>query len=269
MDIIAAVLDGSMGMEEFLHILEDDPSLGDAIRKLLPEEAIGVPEHPFWERRSYGERMPHDVLRDYDFDYMRLVERALHGPSREEIMEVTMKGHLRMMEEYPELRGLVPDDAIGVPEHPFWESQMPKPRRSSSYSVGDYLNVFGVLEYAYSYWHPDFNFTDKYQQDYSLYLDAFGDYFEGPEVEHIVKKIVEEVYDVKPNSKRLSEAKRKIKIMFHVEGNRRPRWIQGPEWPYGKHSPMKYISRKEIPDGMAYLFEDVDTGEQRTVEQYY
>ena len=269
MDIIAAVLDGSMEMKEFLRILKDDPSLRDAIRDLLPKDAIGAPEHPFWGVRSYGERMPHDALRDYDFGYMRLVERMLHGPSKDEIMEVTMKSYLRMVGEYPELKGLVPEEAIGVPEHPFWESQMPKPRRSSSPSIGDQLNVFAVLKNGYSYWHPDFDFTDKYEQEHRLYLAAVGDYFEGPEVEHIVEKIIEETAKIEPRSKRLKEAKQRIKNTFHVEGNRRPWWIQGPEWPCGKHSPMKYISRKKIPDGIAYLFEDVDTGEQRTVEQYY
>ena len=37
----------------------------------------------------------------------------------------------------------------------------------------------------------------------------------------------------------------------------------------GKNSPMQYIGRKKIPDGIQYLFSDVDTDATRTVEQYY
>ena len=37
----------------------------------------------------------------------------------------------------------------------------------------------------------------------------------------------------------------------------------------GKNSPMQYISRSKIPDGVKYIFQDVDTGEVRVIEQFY
>ena len=49
MDAIPELLDGSMEMKEFLRRLKDDPSLGNAARKLISVEAIDAPEHPFWE----------------------------------------------------------------------------------------------------------------------------------------------------------------------------------------------------------------------------
>ena len=50
---------------------------------------------------------------------------------------------------------------------------------------------------------------------------------------------------------------------------KRPCWIQGGEWPMGKNSPMQYIGRSKIPDGVKYIFQDVDTGEIREIEQFY
>ncbi len=32
---------------------------------------------------------------------------------------------------------------------------------------------------------------------------------------------------------------------------------------------MQYISRSKIPDGVKYIFQDVDTGEIREIEQFY
>ena len=54
-----------------------------------------------------------------------------------------------------------------------------------------------------------------------------------------------------------------------VEGQTRPHWIQGPEWPMGKNSPMKYLSRKRDGERVIFTFQDVDTGEIREVEQFY
>ena len=60
-----------------------------------------------------------------------------------------------------------------------------------------------------------------------------------------------------------------LKKAFHIEHSKRPYWIQGGEWPMGKNSPMQYISRSKIPDGVKYIFQDVDTGEIREIEQFY
>lgn len=37
----------------------------------------------------------------------------------------------------------------------------------------------------------------------------------------------------------------------------------------GKNSPMQYIGKSKIADGVQYEFRDVDTGETRFVEQFY
>ena len=57
--------------------------------------------------------------------------------------------------------------------------------------------------------------------------------------------------------------------VFHVEDNKRSRWIQGEEWPMGANSPMKYLDRKTNREEVLLRFVDVDTGEKRIVSQFY
>ena len=68
---------------------------------------------------------------------------------------------------------------------------------------------------------------------------------------------------------RIAKGKQMIKDAFHVEDNKRPRWIQSCEWPMGVKSPMKYVGRRKIDDGAVFIFRDVDTAEIREVEQFY
>lgn len=57
---------------------------------------------------------------------------------------------------------------------------------------------------------------------------------------------------------------------FHVENSRyRPRWVQGPEWPMGKQSPMKFERQEKKGELVKYFFVDVDTGEEKVIEQLY
>ena len=59
-------------------------------------------------------------------------------------------------------------------------------------------------------------------------------------------------------------------------GKKYPRWIQDPEWPVGEEGmPMKFVSQKRKKGNAyntmlytEYLFEDVKTGKQRTIEQF-
>jgi hypothetical protein len=74
---------------------------------------------------------------------------------------------------------------------------------------------------------------------------------------------------ITPKTKRIKETKAKLAELFHVTDRKRPYWIQGAEWPAGKNSPMKYLNKKKISDGMVYVFSDVDTGEVREIIQYY
>ena len=70
-------------------------------------------------------------------------------------------------------------------------------------------------------------------------------------------------------TKRKKAAREKIKELFHIEGRKYPRWAQESEWPMGKNSPMKFIRQKQDEDQVLFWFEDVDTGEERVIEQFY
>lgn len=92
--------------------------------------------------------------------------------------------------------------------------------------------------------------------------------------------VIENILDGIPRdlslTKRRQLCKERIKQAFHIEGNKFPRWVQGGEWPIGQNNkPMKFIGQKRKRgkgyDQMLYTlytFEDVETGEQKIVEQF-
>ena len=86
-----------------------------------------------------------------------------------------------------------------------------------------------------------------------------------------IEQIISEYYAIKPKTKQRKLARERIRQEFHIVGNKYPHWIQSPEWPMGEKSPMMYVSRSKgkDPDAVEFHFMDVDTGETRTIEQFY
>lgn len=182
-----------------------------------------------------------------------------------------------------EVRDLVPADAVGNESHPIWKkysfSTMEKygfdlyrmllHLHKFDLSIPDNLDIWGSIGCFYEYLHPEVELTNTYHDAFVLYLSAVMDCFDGPEVIHLVLKVIQDACGQPTKKKRLEYAKSEIRSLFHVVGTGRPRWIQGPEWPMGKYSPMQYVSKKNRGEVVLYLFQDVDTGEVRTVEQYY
>lgn len=70
-------------------------------------------------------------------------------------------------------------------------------------------------------------------------------------------------------TKRIKAAKQCLRELFHTTGRKCPYWLEKPNWPMGKNSPMKYLSRKRDGERVIFTFQDVDTGEIREVEQFY
>lgn len=120
-------------------------------------------------------------------------------------------------------------------------------------------------------------------KDESLYQkalfisDVCPEYIEGHEVEEagIIEKIVEQVPESLSKTERKKQIKGLIKKEFHLEG-KYPRWIQGGEWPVSKTGkPMRFVKQKR-KKGIEYetmlytqfFFEDVETGEERVIEQF-
>lgn len=211
---------------------------------------------------------------------MNPIEQMLTG-------QMEMREFVTLLQSDSELQHtiskLVPQDAIANPNHTYWTHIYYNGLSKNNFdyyqfilslchfdnSIGDNLDLFSLLYRGYCYHHPELCCTNKYHEAFHMYLDVIQDTFEGPEVNHVVEQIINDTITIKPKSKRLKEAKAKVKAHFHIEDKHRPRWIQGPEWPMGIDSPMQYVGRKRISDGVEYSFVDVTTGATRIVTQYY
>ena len=140
-------------------------------------------------------------------------------------------------------------------------------------SIADNYNLIGAVEIIYKAVYPKTPCTELYETLAECYLHIAGDCFEGPETEACIEKIVYEIVDIKPKSKRDKTGKELLKNLFHVTDNKRPRWIQGSEWPMGTKTPMQFIDSKRIKDetdeGREYIFRDYETGEEKRIVQYY
>lgn len=181
------------------------------------------------------------------------------------------------------IRNLVPNDAKENPAHVFWQVLPYQSLRQNNFDYYKFLfwahhsrvkfavhlNVFSRLRKAYRYYHPEVQCTSRYDDEFDVYLDAVKDCFDGPEVQVFVEQIVTDSMQLPSKAKRIKHAQTTIRESFHAEGNRRPRWIQGPEWPMGVNSPMAFIAQKKAGESVNFEFKDVDTGYTRTVKQYY
>lgn len=182
-----------------------------------------------------------------------------------------------------ELRNLIPQEAIHDESHPLWKRISFESFRNHDSdflqflcwlcqfdgTMGDDLNIWSLIYEVYSYDHPDLSYTNKYEEAYDLYLDVIRDCFEGMEVRQIVEKIVMKALPIKYKGKRIQQARMEVEKQFHVVDRKRPHWIQGPDWPMGENTPMKFIMQKRKGECVQYFFEDADTGVSRIVEQYY
>ena len=201
-----------------------------------------------------------------------------------------MKQVAQNLELQNELRSLIPEEAKNNESHPIWNNnkhvtysvirwqdfdylaylyRIVYSRGVNIGGIGDKLNIYSLIERIYSFHHPDAQYTDKYQKMHDLYLCAVGDTFEGEEVQELLERIICDAFPLKTKKAQIAQIKSAIKEQFHLEDKKRPSWIQGGEWPMGRKSPMKFLSRKRKGECVHYEFIDVDTGETRIIEQYY
>ena len=181
-----------------------------------------------------------------------------------------------------QIRGLLPISALEDSSHDFWRVFPLDSVRRNDFDfykfifwalqpgrrIGNYYAIYERIKKAYLYHNPKAICTEMYEREFDLYLDVIKDCFDGPEVVPIVDRIFEDVRNIKSKSKRTQYAKKVISEQFHLD-KKRPRWVQGPEWPMGKHSPMKYVDQKKTGELVEYFFQDVDTDEMKVVKQYY
>lgn len=111
--------------------------------------------------------------------------------------------------------------------------------------------------------------TSVYQDKFEQLLDVMPDYIEGVQAELLVEKIIQSVPLDLAKTKRKKLIKETIKETFHLQDGKRPHWVQGSDWPFGKTGkPLKYISRKTEGELTVFLFRDVDTEEISEVKEY-
>ena len=182
-----------------------------------------------------------------------------------------------------EIDSIVQDDAKESPEHPLWQRVSYDSLKRAGFSLtnrlemqgalngslGDDLNFYSLISNYYKYYHPNVVTTDLYDKRYEFYLDAVSEYYDGPEVRSLLDSVIRDNLSIIPKTKRIRETKAQLKELFHMDDGKRPYWIQGPEWPMGAKSPMKYIKQIRKGEEVNYYFEDVDTKETRIITQYY
>ena len=101
-------------------------------------------------------------------------------------------------------------------------------------------------------------------------LDRLGmSYLGGNEVDELIEKALIPSENDCSHKHTRKEQRSQLKMLFHIVPRKVPVWVQEPEWPMGKNSPMEYTGRKRDGDLVQFCFRDVDTGEEKIVEQFY
>ena len=165
--------------------------------------------------------------------------------------------------------------------HPFWSKSNRSRLECNNYSVQYACLSFGydlvgrvithrLLGELVSYQYPDIVLRDPPDVSTDDLREKIGmDYLGGSEVDSLVDKLVQSKDDTISATKFIQEAKQQLRVLFHLVPRKYPRWIQEPDWPMGKHSPMKYVDQKKTGELVEYFFQDVDTDEMKVVKQYY
>lgn len=117
--------------------------------------------------------------------------------------------------------------------------------------------------------YHDIKPTDFYLREREFYFLSIGDAIGGYEVDAYIDMILQKFPPSMGKTKRIKAAKENLKLAFHIEGGKFPHWAQEADWPMGKNSPMEYLSQRKDGELVELRFRDVDTGEERVVEQFY
>ena len=185
----------------------------------------------------------------------------------------------------PEIWGraqeLLTEEMIADRDHPVWEKMDRRRLESNSFAVRATALAFGyeqfgqllswnIISALVSHHFPDAKIKEPVEESGGDLMGRLGlEDLGGPEVDDLIRAIVDEYRDVRPAKERNKLIKQKLKEAFHVKPRKRPYWAQEPEWPMGVKSPMEFVSKEQEGDWVRYVFRDADTGEERSVEQYY
>lgn len=146
----------------------------------------------------------------------------------------------------------------------------------SSSKLGRYLNIHSMFSRILMTAFPEDGIVMDMTLDKKLdfMYDACPEYIGGPEVDHLLDELLEEIPAELSKTKRVKLYKEKVRELFPMASKKYPRWVQEAEWPISPTGkPMRFVEQKKGKDYKTtmqtyFLFEDVDTGEQRMVEQF-
>lgn len=165
--------------------------------------------------------------------------------------------------------------------HPVWEKMDRRRLESNSFAVRATALAFGydllgqgitreIIQALVSVTFPDAKIKDPVEESGGDLMGRLGlEDLGGPEVDDLIRQIVDECREVRPAKERNKLLKQKLKAAFHVKPRKKPYWAQEPEWPMGERSPMEFVSKEQEGQRVRYVFRDADTGEERVLEQYY
>lgn len=118
----------------------------------------------------------------------------------------------------------------------------------------------------------ELNVDRKPQVLNNLRICACPDYIGGKEVSenNILGKLLSDIPMEWSESKQQKVARERIKEAFHIQGRKRPYWIQSPEWPVCNGNPMIYNKTVRINrEYVQHYFYDEESGEERIVDDFF
>ena len=286
-------LRGEIDLKTFLDIVKEDPSLSLVLKGVVPQEALQDENNAYWKKRDYdtlfralqnGKESKRQIPETVEGDAaqgMKTIEEFLMGEIPVEVFVKRLEMDRSVVQA---LEQLIPEDAKENREHPFWKqisfdvfkdvgsTAIGLLHRLARFSgtIDDAYNIHSAVSCLYIGSHgEDIPITTKYKDAFHLEIDAIPECYTGHEVQGVLNSIIDEAMKLTGKGKRIAYVKTQLGQLFTSIDRKRPTWIQGGEWPMGELRPMQYISRKRHGESVDYLFKDMDTGEIRTVTQYY
>ena len=135
-------------------------------------------------------------------------------------------------------------------------------------TLAKHLNIFSTFASILAEAYPNDNIKvdETLRTKFDFLLTTCPDYIGGEEVEAVIENLL----NVNPDISK-KQFKEEIKNLFNIEKGKYPKWLQSPEWPVSKNGkPMKFI--KQVSDKKTgitqYVFEDIDTKKETTIEQF-
>ncbi len=140
--------------------------------------------------------------------------------------------------------------------------------KSKNTVLSKHLNIFSTFARILTEAYPNDNIKidETLKAKYEFLLATCPDYIGGEQAEVLIENLL----NANPNISK-KQFKEEIKNLFNIEKGKYPKWLQSPEWPVSKKGkPMKFV--KQVSDKKTgitqYVFEDIDTKKETTIEQF-